>query len=311
MPARGYLAPVTYLETVFEPALYKFRRVATLRRCVRCGVDRLRVYWPKGKNQLSVICRDCQEQKARAVAELKLVAPPSRRQTALSESRKRWNKVRAPNADARRNVVRERAEMKAAERAARKAWQWYLREGASDEWVAGYYEALGRPWVNRRLTEVARYALRYRFDPIFRQKEIHRQGNRKAVIAARDDGTVDFGPLYTERKRCPYCSTKLSFVNRVLDHMDPVSKGGAHSASNITVCCIPCNTRKGHKTFAHWLSLLNEQHRQRASKMYERKRRAAGLVPGQLVFDFFPGSFCGAAKGGQRARETRIGENGT
>lgn len=50
--------------------------------------------------------------------------------------------------------------------------------------------------------------------------------------------------------RCAYCArlTKLT-----MDHVDPLSKGGAHDLSNIVPACKSCNSGKGPKTLLQWL----------------------------------------------------------
>jgi len=50
--------------------------------------------------------------------------------------------------------------------------------------------------------------------------------------------------LYT----CQYCNTPYSKSNLTLDHVLPLSKGGATSWTNIVAACGPCNSRKGNKT---------------------------------------------------------------
>jgi 5-methylcytosine-specific restriction endonuclease McrA len=37
-----------------------------------------------------------------------------------------------------------------------------------------------------------------------------------------------------------------------LDHVEPLSKGGADVESNIVPACAPCNLSKGAKTLAEW-----------------------------------------------------------
>lgn len=46
--------------------------------------------------------------------------------------------------------------------------------------------------------------------------------------------------------RCAYCSRTNSRLER--DHIIPLSKGGAHTASNIVPACRSCNAKKGTKT---------------------------------------------------------------
>jgi len=75
---------------------------------------------------------------------------------------------------------------KKAEQDARKAWEWWLREGAPESWLDDYWAAHPRPWTDPRLTEAEQFAWQYRLDPGFRNKELVRRARwrarHKAVI---------------------------------------------------------------------------------------------------------------------------------
>jgi 5-methylcytosine-specific restriction endonuclease McrA len=45
--------------------------------------------------------------------------------------------------------------------------------------------------------------------------------------------------------RCAYCFAAAPLT---LDHVEPLSRGGAHAMSNIVPACKPCNTRKNART---------------------------------------------------------------
>lgn len=47
---------------------------------------------------------------------------------------------------------------------------------------------------------------------------------------------------------CAYCGRFATH----LDHVRPLSKGGADKESNIVPACAPCNLSKGAKTLAEW-----------------------------------------------------------
>lgn len=42
--------------------------------------------------------------------------------------------------------------------------------------------------------------------------------------------------------RCVYCGRKMNRLT--MDHIEPLSKGGAHTASNIVPACMACNNKK-------------------------------------------------------------------
>lgn len=62
-----------------------------------------------------------------------------------------------------------------------------------------------------------------------------------------------------DRFRCQYCGKTCSKHQLTLDHVIPVSQGGAKSWKNIVTACIECNQRKGGRTPAQaGLKLVRE-----------------------------------------------------
>lgn len=47
---------------------------------------------------------------------------------------------------------------------------------------------------------------------------------------------------------CCYCGARAEH----LDHVEPLSKGGADAEHNMVPACAPCNLSKGAKTLAEW-----------------------------------------------------------
>jgi len=47
--------------------------------------------------------------------------------------------------------------------------------------------------------------------------------------------------------RCVYCGERFPFTQLTQDHIIPLSKGGAHTLSNILPACRSCNSRKGNR----------------------------------------------------------------
>lgn len=68
-----------------------------------------------------------------------------------------------------------------AERNARQAWSFFIKNKASDAWVARYFECAGTPWLNRRLSEKARWAIKYEFSDEFRIQQRVRARVRKVT----------------------------------------------------------------------------------------------------------------------------------
>ena len=46
---------------------------------------------------------------------------------------------------------------------------------------------------------------------------------------------------------CAYCDKKFSEKNLTIDHVIPLSKGGAHSWDNVVTSCSKCNNKKGNR----------------------------------------------------------------
>lgn len=92
------------------------------------------------------------------------------------------------------------------------------------------------------------YRARYRYDPIFRAKELTRRELRKTP--ARDDGSLTprvVARLFAASTKCAYCRSHMASRDKSLDHIVPRSRGGWHSLLNVVVCCRACNAKKHAK----------------------------------------------------------------
>lgn len=52
-------------------------------------------------------------------------------------------------------------------------------------------------------------------------------------------------------KICSYCNS-ICYNSFHVDHIVPLSKGGKHELSNLTISCPSCNTSKGNKSIEEW-----------------------------------------------------------
>lgn len=78
---------------------------------------------------------------------------------------------------------------------------------------------------------------------------------RRALMAATADGTVTRAimlPLVTA-PTCSYCRTALDDLNRSIDHVIPLSRGGTHTADNLAACCVSCNYDKADRFLHEWM----------------------------------------------------------
>lgn len=92
-----------------------------------------------------------------------------------------------------------------------------------------------------------------------RYREINRQANarfreahgqvyriRKAGVPHEDYSRAETFARYS--RTCAYCSDPAEHI----DHILPISKGGADAPHNLLPACAPCNLSKGAKTLAEW-----------------------------------------------------------
>ena len=110
-----------------------------------------------------------------------------------------------------------------------------------------------------------------------------RSNARKKRVFMYSDGTVTkqyIAQALTKAKKCIYCDTVLDKDNKSVDHIIPLSLGGAHSAGNIVICCLPCNISKGGRSFLEWTERLGQKQKNKAISLY---RKRYGSEPSQLT----------------------------
>lgn len=66
------------------------------------------------------------------------------------------------------------------------------------------------------------------------------KGNKRGISKSCKDFLVK-----SYKGKCQYCF----HPGNTLDHIIPLSKGGARGASNITLACTSCNNKKGDKIY--------------------------------------------------------------
>ena len=155
-------------------------------------------------------------------------------------------------------------------------WEWRTTQ-ASKEWLQEfqrgrdrrYYDNGGKQRQQQRFKE-------WKLENPVLHKYRMRAGKHKREkrLKGLHDGTVTAAAIVriqTERLCCPYCGKGLNESNRHIDHMNPVSKGGLHSVSNLIMCCDRCNVSKSDKSFDEWLGQIDEPHRVVALNEYNRK----------------------------------------
>lgn len=88
----------------------------------------------------------------------------------------------------------------------------------------------------------------------FRAQVARRTARQKAAFG--DISGEDIQQMYDDQGGlCAYCEAPL-FGNFEVEHMIPLSRGGAHDWTNIAVSCPPCNRRKHCKTAEEFIAVL-------------------------------------------------------
>lgn len=214
-------------------------------------------------------------------------SPDARRKASLNsknyrhkspEARERWRQwkrnARAKKGAVPRHDIRDRRQDGLAEQNAKQAWTWWLKN-APDAWIAEYYEALGKPWSNPRLTDSEAYKLRYAIDSRFAQGERERTSTRRFVnplyaaqwekaglrwqrAISKDLGVSSLWLRELRRQRyCSYCGEQTQSRCREIDHIIPLSEGGVHADENLTMACRSCNRKKGRKTLLEFMQVID------------------------------------------------------
>ena len=85
------------------------------------------------------------------------------------------------------------------------------------------------------------------------EKHAAYQAARRAMILGATIGNLaEIREIYSRAKkdpkvRCYLCGKLIPLGHRHVDHIVPLSKGGAHRSSNLAVACDICNDSKGAK----------------------------------------------------------------
>lgn len=95
-----------------------------------------------------------------------------------------------------------------------------------------------------------------------RTKANHRihQAKRRLGIEVTADGSItdDFLKGIYATENCHYCKKPTENQDRTIEHRLPLSRGGAHTATNIAMACASCNCSKGSKTEEEFLMYKSE-----------------------------------------------------
>lgn len=89
-------------------------------------------------------------------------------------------------------------------------------------------------------------------NPEVGQAGVQRRLARLANAPGAGVGTADWRRIRHEHGgRCAYCARPMRLS---MDHIEPLSRGGAHDPENIVAACTSCNSSKADKSVLHWLA---------------------------------------------------------
>lgn len=120
-------------------------------------------------------------------------------------------------------------------------WQ-PLRGEANANWRGGYEAMIRRQTASGRPAAYIRAWRRANPDKVKEQAQRRRSGVRLLRLPY---GTVP-RIRKAQRDRCAICRVPLRGKGH-LDHIEPITRGGAHEPRNLQLLCAPCNLRKNGK----------------------------------------------------------------
>lgn len=100
---------------------------------------------------------------------------------------------------------------------------------------------------------------------VIEAKAEQRQSEAKSEPNHYRDADLRAGVFDRDGWRCTYCGDEITSATATLDHIVPVSKGGADDAENLAAACLICNSIKSGRTFEEAApDLLRAQARRRS-----------------------------------------------
>ena len=105
----------------------------------------------------------------------------------------------------------------------------------------------------------ARHAValaKYKASPRGAAKRANNHHSRRRAVKAASVSTAELEAMLSEAIKCGYCKRTFGGpVKKTIDHVRPISKGGAHEISNLMICCLNCNASKNDRDLEAWLEI--------------------------------------------------------
>lgn len=118
-----------------------------------------------------------------------------------------------------------------------------------------------KQWREENKEYVSTYNKKYREREAGQIKRRAAQAKRKALkkgAKGEVGGDTIFQMAEDQEWLCAYCETPL-FGEFHVDHMRPLSKGGAHDWSNLSITCPGCNMSKHTKTAEEFIDMMRKK----------------------------------------------------
>jgi 5-methylcytosine-specific restriction endonuclease McrA len=87
----------------------------------------------------------------------------------------------------------------------------------------------------------------YKANPLASRRLRHSKRARKKANGGKLSPGISLKLLSLQREKCAVCKKSLKKVGFHLDHIVPLSRGGANADRNIQLTCPDCNIKKGAK----------------------------------------------------------------
>jgi hypothetical protein len=105
---------------------------------------------------------------------------------------------------------------------------------------------------------------------------------------------VRFSVFSRDGFACRYCGATSETVQLVIDHIEPVSKGGSDEPENLVTACQPCNAGKSDKPVnstavneSHRLALAQEMQEQKTALKAAKEAAEARLTINREVCNYY------------------------
>ncbi len=223
------------------------------RICSKCGETRTPEEFWKGK-----ICRPCRRAWENAYKKRRRAEDPDYRER-LNAACRSWYDDRKDDPEFRL-AERERLNDLRARSAQNQDWVTKRRESERKRMADPDRRARRRETEHRRLSAPGKWEIelardnatrrrRYSEDPVYRESVIARIRARKAKERGASGGESIRLDALMERDGgvCHLCDKKVARNQASVDHLVPLSAGGAHLWVNVALAHRTCNARRQHR----------------------------------------------------------------